>query len=243
MNRLRSEDGFTLPELLTTLSIAVIISLATFALLDFTIKRTGEVAGRVEATQKGRGAMDTITQELRSQVCLNSTTPPLATAKPAEVTFYTDLSNPADNAAPEMHTLVYDPDARTLVDRTFRGTRAGSTITYPAAPDVERVLAENVVPETPTAPIFEYYAFDSAVPPRPTLELTSAAGLIPTDLARTVRMQITFRVLPPQTPKDKTESRGSVLLHDDVYVRAADPDDPRDVRAPSADDEVPPVCT
>jgi prepilin-type N-terminal cleavage/methylation domain-containing protein len=243
MDRLRSEGGFTLPELLTTLSIALIISMAAFALVDFTIKRTGEVAGRVEATQKGRGAMDTITQELRSQVCLNSTTPPLATAKPTEVTFYTDLSNPEDNEAPEKHTLVYDPDARTLTDQTFAGTRAGSVITYPAAPDMQRVLAANVVPESPGAPIFEYYAFDTAVPPRPSLELTNAAGLIASDLARTVRMQITFRVLPPNAEKDKTNVRGSVLLHDDVYVRAADPDDPRDVRAPSADDEVPPVCT
>ncbi len=69
MRRLRSEDGFTLPELLITMAIAMIVSLATFTLIEIVMKRSGEVGARVETTATARTAMDQITRQLRSQVC------------------------------------------------------------------------------------------------------------------------------------------------------------------------------
>ena len=243
MSRMREEHGFTLPEVMSAMFIALIVSLASFALIDFTIRRAGEVAGRVEATQKGRAAMDTITQHMRSQVCLNSTTPPLSFAGTNRVTFYSDLSNPADNEPPARHTLTYDPTARTLVQAQYDGTRAGSNVTYPALPSRTRLLAENVVPDTPNAPIFKYYGYDTATPPRPVAELrpaSSTVSLAATDLARTVRLEVSFRALPPDTKS--AVARSSILLRDDVYVRAADPDDPRDVRPPDPNDPIPPIC-
>jgi hypothetical protein len=94
--------------------------------------------------------------------------------------------------------------------------------------------------ETPTTPIFRYYAYDGSVPPRPKVQLP--VPLSTTDRARTVRVEINFRVLPPSAKAGVTKSRGDVLMHDEVYVRAADPDDPRDVRPPDSDDPVPPIC-
>ena len=45
---LRSERGMTLPELITTLSIAMILSLATFALVDTTLRPVlGELGARL----------------------------------------------------------------------------------------------------------------------------------------------------------------------------------------------------
>jgi prepilin-type N-terminal cleavage/methylation domain-containing protein len=243
MSRLSDERGFTLPEVMSAMFIALIVSLASFALIDFTIRRAGEVAGRVEATQKGRAAMDTITQHMRSQVCLNSTTPPLSFAGTNRVTFYSDLSNPADNEAPARHTLTYDPTAKTLVQTQYDGVRQGTNVVYPALPSRTRLLAENVVPDTGTAPIFKYYAYDTATPPRPVTELqpaSSTVSLPATDLARTVRIEINFRALPPNAKQ--ADARGALLVRDDVYVRAADPDDPRDVRPPDPNDPIPPIC-
>ena len=36
------------------------------------MRRSGEVAARVDAVQRGRTAMDTMTRQLRSQVCLQN---------------------------------------------------------------------------------------------------------------------------------------------------------------------------
>jgi hypothetical protein len=50
----------------------MIVSLATFALIETTMKKSGDAAARVEAAQRGRVAMDIITRQLRSQVCITS---------------------------------------------------------------------------------------------------------------------------------------------------------------------------
>ncbi len=241
MRPVRREDGFTMVEMLTALVIGSLLMVVAFGLMGFTIKRTGEIAGRVEATQKGRAAMDTITQHLRSQVCLNSTTPPIASGDGNSVSFYADLTDGNAGKPPERHVMTYDPVKRTLAEQDFIGIRSGTTITYSATADRKRALAEFVVPETPTTPIFRYYAFDLSVPPRPALLLPTP--LSASDRARTVRMEITFRALPPNTKLTATKSRGDALFRDDVYVRAADPDDPRDVKPTDPTDPVPPVCT
>ena len=62
----------TLPEVLVTLTIATIITLATFSLVEVTMGRSGEVAARVDAVQRGRSAMDDMSRQLRSQVCLQN---------------------------------------------------------------------------------------------------------------------------------------------------------------------------
>ena len=67
-------------ELLTALMMATTILLATFALLDHVLNRTAETQARVEATQKGRQAMDTMTRAIRSSVCLSATAPAITAA-------------------------------------------------------------------------------------------------------------------------------------------------------------------
>ncbi|MGH2969374.1 MAG: PilW family protein [Solirubrobacteraceae bacterium] len=225
MSRIRQEEGFTLPELLIAITIALVISLASFALIEVSMRRAGDVAGRVEASQKGRAAMDFISRQVRSQVCLSSTIPPMASAKAAEVSFYVDLSDGSAGAPPELHTITHDPVARTLVERAYVGAGVSPNIVYPAAPTRTKVLAEDVVAYRPPGgsadlPIFQYSAFNLATPPRP--ELVLPVPLNATDLARVARIEVNFRKLPP----GRTTTRGSIVLQDEIYVRAANPNDP-----------------
>ena len=97
--RLRGKAGFTLPELLTTLWIAMVVLLAGFSLLEFVMKRSLEAEQRVEATQRGRIGMDLITRELRSQVCLDANTAPIVDGTADAITFYTDLNNSTASAS------------------------------------------------------------------------------------------------------------------------------------------------
>jgi len=99
MSRLRDERGVTLPEVLVSVTIAVIISLATFALIETVMRRAGDISARVDSTQRGRSAMDFITRQLRSQVCVQATAPAMADDRafyaitPTSVTFFSDLSD------------------------------------------------------------------------------------------------------------------------------------------------------
>jgi len=72
------QRGFTLVELLTAISIGMIVLMAAFMVLDRTISASGQIADRSEALQRGRQAMSTITRELRSAVCVGNTFPIIA---------------------------------------------------------------------------------------------------------------------------------------------------------------------
>jgi prepilin-type N-terminal cleavage/methylation domain-containing protein len=225
----RSEQGFSLPELLIAITVALVISLASFTLIEVTMRRAGDVAGRVEASQKGRAAMDFMTRQLRSQVCLSSAIPPMVSGTANEVRFYVDLSNGNSGAPPEMHRITYDSTTWRLTERAYVGSGVSPNIVFPSTPTRTKVLAEDVVPYRPAGasadlPIFRYYAYNLATPPRPALGL--AVPLSTTDLARVARIEMVFRKLVPQPNRVPFKTRGSIVLHDEVYVRAADPNDP-----------------
>ena len=96
--RLSSERGMTLPEVLVTMVIALVLSLATFALVDVTIRRTGEISQRVDGVQRGRVAMDLMTRQLRSQVCLGPNAPSsrsIVAGTATSVTFYVEMGDPS----------------------------------------------------------------------------------------------------------------------------------------------------
>jgi prepilin-type N-terminal cleavage/methylation domain-containing protein len=234
--RLRSEDGFTLPELLTAITIALIVSLAAFALIEFTLKKTGEVDQRVDATQRGRAIMDTITRQLRSQVCLSPTISAMAT-RPGDITdgntatFYADFTDGADTTtkpAADLHRLAYDPTTKKMTDATYTTSWDKTTTPWtpvvPAAPSKTRVIATDIVPKDATTPIFAYYAYTNDPTPAPTLSLSTAGagGMSVADLMRVARIDVTFTALPN---KGKDTSPAKVLFQDEVYVRAADPND------------------
>jgi prepilin-type N-terminal cleavage/methylation domain-containing protein len=251
MSDLRREDGFTLPELLVTLVIAVTVSLATFALIEFVMKRAGEVDQRVDASQRGRLVMDTITRELRSQVCVDSTTPAMATrtgdiTNGNTATFYVDLTDGSKLATtpPALHSLVYDPSTRKITEKEYRGTWFLQTTgtppnqitknvpAYPTAPDSTRVLLTDVVPLADGGPIFRYYKYNTLKPPSPSIELVPpVTGMTASDLATVARVDIAYRTLPTKTNLAVTDPVGlqvrtAIELQDEVYVRAADPNDP-----------------
>lgn len=213
--RLAGQAGFSLPEILTTLAIGSVVMLAGFTLLEVTMKRADEVEQRVEATQRGRMAMDTITRQLRSQVCLSSTVPPMAYGSASRASFYADLTA-GTGLPPELHTL--DFSGGEIREDVRVGTGTPPAITFPAQPSRSRTLIGNVSQDGAT-PIFRYYAFDSASPPRPSVELP--VPLSASDLGLVARITIAYKALAP-----RGDDRIATTLHNEVYVRAADPNDP-----------------
>ena len=136
--RLSDERGFTLVELLVAMTIGMMVLMAAFMLLDRTFVASGQVADRTEALQRGRQAMALITRQLRSQVCIGTTNPPIVGGSNASsVSFYADLSDGSVNA--KQRTLTLDPPrparitesvrrrSRDLSDLTFAGTPVTST--------------------------------------------------------------------------------------------------------------------
>jgi Tfp pilus assembly protein PilW len=193
--RLHSEGGFTLPELVITLTITMILSLATFSLIEVVMRRTADTTARIDAVQRGRTAMDLITRDLRSQVCAWSTNTAVAmpTARSLEsgsstsVGVFVDFTDEAQVAGasppPSLRTISLTA-AGDLTENIRRGTWVPATAnrTVLEATGTTRTLTGGIAAPADGI-VFRYYQFNNANPPQPVLPLPTNRALTPAELA------------------------------------------------------------
>ena len=79
------------------------------SVLDSTLRISRTTQARVDTAQRGRTAMEIITRDLRSQVCLSATAPSLTTATTTNVIYYANLG--VVDANPERHEISLDRTA------------------------------------------------------------------------------------------------------------------------------------
>ena len=230
----RSESGHTLIELVVAMAIGMGILLIAFHLLDRSLGLTREVSDRVDAVQRGRIAMDSITRQLRSQVCLTRlvgspalpvTDAALVTADADSVTFY---SNIGTSGVPERDTITFNEAAGTIIWTRIKGSGAAPNTTFTATPTVTTLLsnAARNGASPAVAPVFTYYGFNTAaVPPSPTKQLTGVP-LNQVDRETTSRIVVSFVSRPAQA---RTTTKRAAVLTDEIFVRSADPNDPAPV--------------
>jgi type II secretory pathway component PulJ len=223
MSRLRAEEGFTLAEVLVAATVGFVVLAATLGLLDSSLRLNNGVMAKTDAQQRGRLAMDRITQELRSQVCLNLTTPAILPVKSTadSVTFYSDFGK--DNTAPPMlRTITFDDTSGNISEAKVLGKGpAGGPFTF-TDPPVNQVIfpgATRVVEADKTVrPFLKYFAYETKngvlgttqelLPP------LNAAGA-----ARVARIEISFTA----RPTGAKDSKNATDIKDEISVRHADP--------------------
>jgi prepilin-type N-terminal cleavage/methylation domain-containing protein len=218
VSRARDESGFTLIEVLVTTALLSIVVMGGLTLSDVVVRQGRGVIERTEAAQRGRLVLDAMTQQVRSQVCLNETTKGLISATPTELSFYADFSDGSAEGQIQRRTLQYDPEARQIVQFTW--------FPVDAATARRRVLLDNVVPardETlagaPVLPFFRYWAYPTPLPASPRANVALTGNLAPAQVGRVARVGMSFSVRPPAATTDEF----ATPLHDDVVLRNADP--------------------
>jgi prepilin-type N-terminal cleavage/methylation domain-containing protein len=219
---LRGEQGFTLVELLATISIGMIILLAAGMLLDHALGASDQVTDRVSTTQRGRAALDDVFRPLRSQVCLpsdltdtaaNDAKSAITAAGRDTMTFYADLSEPSRI---QRRRLTYS--GGTLKEEVWDPVTTTPAYSYNASPTRTRLVAERVAPQAVAGiaqPVFRYYAYANTNPPLPTLELT--APLSTADMARVVKVSVAFR----SESDRKSNAEVASDLENSAFVRGA----------------------
>jgi prepilin-type N-terminal cleavage/methylation domain-containing protein len=218
--RVRDEGGFTLIELLTAISIGLIILFAAFAVLDRTISASGQIADRSEALQRGRQAMQLITRQIRSQVCVGTTTP-IVSGTDTSVSFYADLTDGTPANPIKQRTLSYSGITDTITETVTPSTGTYPILTFagptstPLLTKVKQILESD---GTTLRPIFRYYGYQTGTTNGTLVQLS--VPLSPTDLKRVALIKVGFRsfaLRPISNDKDST------VLEDDVYTRTAVP--------------------
>jgi type II secretory pathway pseudopilin PulG len=245
MRSLRREGGFTLIELLVTVSLGMIVLLAAGSLLDASGRAAAGVTDRVDAVQRGRTAMEDISQRLRSQVCLSSSLPAIAQATANEMWFYTDLGDHSTVAfAPEARKLRYVAGGTGLNGSIVEDVY--DTVQIRATPDLTRdatfsqtpsrtrtIIADIELAEdtddrdadgnrTEIRPLFDYFRFLGVDPATPNDRLVPP--LTTAQAARVVRVAVGFDARPTRSPRTRTQL--DTRSETDVFVRTADPTDP-----------------
>ena len=222
----RDESGMTLVELMIGMSIALVVTFASFAVLERATTASHEIADRQEAIQLGRQAMELMTRQLRSQVCLGEAAEPISYGDDSTLTFYADLSDGSEPIARRRLTFVPPAGGEPgrIQEEVFEGTGTYPDLEFPASPTSTRALlarAAQAEDDAQPLPVFRYYAFQ---PGSPTGDLQSLpTPLSADDASRTIMVRIAF-VAHPERPQPRDAD--ATTLANDVYIRLADPSRP-----------------
>jgi prepilin-type N-terminal cleavage/methylation domain-containing protein len=228
MRRLREEAGFTLMELITAMSIGTIVLLAMFALLDNAVRLNTSVMSKTDAMQRGRLALDVLTQELRSQVCLENLAGPAIvpnTSTATQVEFYSDFSEGDGTVPPTKRRLTYDPVTGNVTTRVYKTNKLEPVPgDFAVAPSEIHLRLENAALQKNGAgvdiPFLRYYAYQwVGDPPRPEASLELAPPIDANEARRVARVDVTLLSRPTGT----TDRKKGVNLTDQIMARHSDP--------------------
>jgi prepilin-type N-terminal cleavage/methylation domain-containing protein len=216
--RLSDQRGFSLTELLMAITIGMIVLMAAWMVLDRTISASGQIADRSEALQRGRQAMELITRQLRSQVCVGNATP-IVSASDLSVTFYADLTDGTPANPIKKRTLTYDPATHTINESVASSSGTYPTLTFGTATTTPLLAKSDQIMDGSTArPVFRYYRYQSGTTNGTLVQMT--APLSAADLKQVVLIKVGFRAFAVRPISNDNDS---TTLEDDVYTRAAVP--------------------
>lgn len=208
----REQRGFTLIELLVVMLIGIVVLGAAMTLLEAGARSSTRTTDRVDVTQRGRTTMAQLTRRLRSQVCVDSQTPPIVSGASNDVIYWSDTDGDP-YFTPQKHRIFYDSTSKggraAITEYVYNPDQTasqGPPWTYSQAPKV-RVLIEDLTAQ-PGKPFLRYYAFDdtstpfdeSSTPMSSPLSQTITGDVLPANsLAKVVRIDVAYRVRPSRS--------------------------------------------
>jgi prepilin-type N-terminal cleavage/methylation domain-containing protein len=158
-----SQSGFTLVELLVSMSIGIIVMFAVTGIMIVSLHATQRTFTSVDATRQARTALGTIENELHS-ACVSSDAPVQATSDGSTLKFLS-YTGGAANPGPVWHVLSYSGGA--LTDTAYPAVYTATTtghIWIQGTPGAKTTLLTNVAQQAgpPVVPIFKYYQYVQA---------------------------------------------------------------------------------
>jgi prepilin-type N-terminal cleavage/methylation domain-containing protein len=225
MSRLRNQDGFTLMEMLMAITVGFVVLAATLGLLESSVRLNTGVMSKTDAMQRARLGMDMVTQDLRSQVCLDFDNAAVVAATDDSITFYGDFTE--DGARPRKRRLTFDPTRGTITSYVYQAPNSAPSplkaTDFPTSPTRTQLVLEAVQNQYDQAnqriPFFTYWAnhLDADGVYRPSEKL--ATPLSATDVKRVARIDVAFLARPTGAKNNKQ----AVNLSDQIAVRHLDP--------------------
>ena len=162
----RREEGFTLVELLVTISILALVMGAVTTAVVATQRTVRETDQRYTDLGEARVAMNATSRNVRTAIRLNPGDPAFIDAGPEHLEFYANVDVGAGDPKRVRLDVQGDDLLETVEDGTV-GSGAGAnpvrTWTGDGAPRT-RTIARNLTNPTDGEPLFEYFAQGASTP-------------------------------------------------------------------------------
>jgi type II secretory pathway pseudopilin PulG len=154
--RLRSQGGFTLPELLVAMACGIVVLFALSTLMIVTLHQSQRTFTRVDATRQARTALANIENELHS-ACVGAAAPIQSGSTPDSLSFLSFYGTAA-NPTPVWHQLTFNSPAQTLTDSSYSVGGTGPDWTQGSLVSTKKLLV-NVTRQAGSTPVFQYFAY------------------------------------------------------------------------------------
>jgi type II secretory pathway pseudopilin PulG len=172
--RLRQADGFTLVELLAAMAAGMVVLAGLVTVISVTLRQTSYTFTRVDATERARGAINHIEDELHSACLVNGVTPIESGGQGSQVSnanslVFVSQYGTSASPTPVEHKITYDPVKHTLTEYTYTVSGGGDPTqwVFASSPTASagRLLLTNTsqipIPNTSNlVPVFQYFAYE-----------------------------------------------------------------------------------
>jgi prepilin-type N-terminal cleavage/methylation domain-containing protein len=185
--------GFTLIEMLVTMTISVVVMLAVGFLIQYFYQTNAYTLEQTQAVESARRSIQNAVSNLREASYAADGSYPIAAAATSTITFYSDISG----------TSVLEKVRYYLSGFTFyRGVTEpiGNPPSYAGQPEVVTLVVDNIRNGTST-PLFTYYDSNGTA--------LGAAPVIPSIIS--VKLTVLTDVNPTRAPTVYTLSAGATL--------------------------------
>lgn len=212
------QQGFTLIETLVAILTGLIVTFATFSILDISLSQSARIADRVSADQRGRIAMEKILLDLHSSCVSIGANPIQPESTGTNIKFLSQTGSEPSFATMTKHEIFLKEG--TLKDASYQST-AGTEATkwtFPGAPTTTTTLLTGASQSAEgVTPVFEYFKYEIAGEKKGQLSTTPLpTPLSASDAKATAKVTISFTTAPESSNK---KGDRLVDLSDSVVLR------------------------
>lgn len=213
----RDERGFTLVEMLVSMTMGLLVLGATFATLSVSRTQSARIIDRVSADQRSRTTLETLLQELHSS-CVSIAEAPIREGSTATmIKFLSRFGSEAAFSTVSLHEVSLSGSK--LIDKIYTSnTNATSADWRFTSPPVSTTLLAGVSQsEGGTAPVFQYFKYT------PQGKLSSTPLTVPlneADANAAAQVNVRFATAPES---GSTRPGRAVDVSDGVSLRLTPP--------------------
>jgi prepilin-type N-terminal cleavage/methylation domain-containing protein len=212
-----NERGMTMVEMLVAMSVGLVVTFATLAIVDVSARNSAQVTHRVDLNQRARPVMQHLLDELHSACVSPGVAPVLEGSTDSSLSFMHQIGSVV-TPVPDKRVVSLTGD--TLTESVYppaTGSEPGAW-TFQGSPTSTRTLLTDIAPARvgepeATVPLFRYYGY-------PTGQTTLSELPVPLsaeNAAKAVRVDVAFAIDPETNPAQ--DENDGVTVADSVLLR------------------------